>query len=287
VADINEAACRLLELAPQRVLGKRLEELLPGVSVAAASADCPEQRVRGAGGTERYLQPAAAPIRDASARIGTVVTLRDTTREREAQQALRLAQERLEQANTELERMAHSDALTGLANRRLLLSRLDEEIARAQRSGAPLALLMIDLDDFKRVNDSRGHLAGDAVLEAAGALLRSLKRPADVAARYGGEELSLLLTDTDESGARAAATRVRLALRALTHRDSAGVEFRITTSVGVALLRADDASAIALIERADAALYAAKNAGRDRIAIASGAGTEIIGDAELARLAAM
>jgi diguanylate cyclase (GGDEF)-like protein len=288
VVDINDAACRLLELDPRRALGLRLEELLPGVTVAAASGACPEQRMRAAAGAERFLQPAAAPIRETEAAItGTVVTLRDTTREREAQIALRLAQQRLEQVNAELERMAHSDALTGLANRRLLLTRLDEEIARAQRSGAPLALLMIDLDDFKQVNDSRGHLAGDAVLEAAGALLRSLKRPADVAARYGGEELSLLLTDTDEAGARAAATRVRLALRALTHRDTAGASFRITTSVGVALLQADETSANELINRADAALYAAKKAGRDRVAIAAAGGIEMIGDAELGALAAM
>ena len=162
------------------------------------------------------------------------MTLRDTTAEREAEQALLETQQRLQRANEELDRMAHTDALTGLANRRALRARLDEEIARARRNGTPLALLMIDLDRFKQVNDRHGHLTGDAVLNAAGVALRAVKRHADVAARYGGEELALLVPDSDAAGACGIAARVRRALSELAFHDAAGGEFRVTCSVGVA-----------------------------------------------------
>jgi diguanylate cyclase (GGDEF)-like protein len=253
-----------------------LQGLLPGLTVEQALGGCEEQRIGGAD-KGRYLQVGAAAIRDTHAELsGTVVTLRDTTAEREAEIALLEAQQRLQQANEELDRMAHTDALTGLANRRLLLMRIDEEIARAQRSGSPLALLMIDLDHFKRVNDRHGHLAGDAVLAAAGMALRALKRPSDVAARYGGEELALLVPDADRAAAGAVAARVRRMLGELVHRDAGGAEFRVTASVGVAVLGDEVSDASSLIARADAALYGAKDAGRDRVCIATASGLAVL-----------
>jgi diguanylate cyclase (GGDEF)-like protein len=276
VVDLNRAAARLLQRAPQGAIGSTLDALLPGLTVDRALDGCEEQRSAG-DGHGRYLRVGAAPIRDAEAGLsGTVVTLRDVTAEREAELALREAQQRLQRANEDLERMAHTDVLTGLANRRLLLARIEEEVARAARSGAPLSLLMIDLDHFKQVNDRYGHLAGDAVLAAAGTALRAIKRPADLAARYGGEELALLLPDADRGAACAVASRVRRMLGEIRHRDAAGREFQVTASVGVAALGADAGDAAALIARADAALYGAKEAGRDRVCVATEGGLAVL-----------
>ncbi len=266
VVDVNTAACKLLRRAADAVLGCSLGELLPNVRLTALLAGPHEQQLASATGATMLVQISVAAISDAQGELaGAVAILRDTTSEQHAQRILLETQQRLQSANAELERMAHTDALTGLANRRLLLSRLEEEYARARRHGSSLALLMIDLDHFKQVNDTRGHLAGDRVLETIGALLRALKRPVDVAARYGGEEFALLLTDTDEAGAHAAAKRVHETLRSVDHSDAEGREFRVTSSVGVAMLEAQDPNGEALIARADQALYAAKGAGRDRV----------------------
>jgi diguanylate cyclase (GGDEF)-like protein len=266
VVDLNAAASRLLRRNPASMLGRQLATVLPGLDLGAVPDGRTELGIAAGGYAELRLQVGVAPIRAGrgAAVQGVVLTLHDVTREREAQQTLLEVQRRLEEANRELERVAHTDMLTGLANRRLLLARLDMEFSRARRHGTPLALLLIDLDRFKQVNDTRGHLVGDAVLRATGAELRALTRPEDIPARYGGEELALLLTDTGADGARTAALRVWQHLRSLEHEDPAtGGTFRVSCCIGVALLRPMDSEANDLIARADAALYAAKADGRD------------------------
>jgi len=265
IVDLNAAASRLLRRSAATVLGRPLESVLPGLDPAAVSGGQAELGIAAGGYAELRLQVGVAPIRAerGGAAQGLVLTLHDVTREREAQQTLLQVQRRLEEANRELERVAHTDMLTGLANRRLLLARLDMEFSRARRHGTPLSLLLIDLDRFKQVNDTRGHLVGDAVLRATGAQLRALTRPEDIPARYGGEELALLLTDTGAEGARTAALRVWQHLRSIAHEDPAGGSFRVSCCIGVALLDPTDSHANDLIARADAALYAAKAGGRD------------------------
>ncbi len=265
IVDLNAAAGRLLRRSPATVLGRPLAAVLPGLELRAVPAGGRELALAAGDYAELRLQVGVAPIgAERGAPQGTVLTLHDVTREREAQQTLLGMQRQLEEANRELERVAHTDMLTGLANRRLLLARLDMEVSRARRHGTPLALLLIDLDRFKQVNDTRGHLVGDAVLRATGAELRALTRPEDIPARYGGEELALLLTDTGADGARTAALRVWQHLRSLEHQDPArGGTFRVSCCIGVALLCPLDADANDLIARADAALYAAKAGGRD------------------------
>ena len=165
---------------------------------------------------------------------------------------------------TALKSLTLTDALTGLPNRREFDARLAAEFSRKQRHKQSLALLMLDVDYFKRYNDRYGHPAGDSALkELAKILTASVSRSADLAARIGGEEFAILLPDTDIAGAMAVADRARNMLHELgiPHADSS-VASCLTISVGIAI--AGDETIDAFIIRADQALYQAKNAGRDR-----------------------
>jgi len=162
-----------------------------------------------------------------------------------------------------LQRLAEFDPLTGLPNRRQFDRRLAEELKRHQRQLRPLSAIMLDLDDFKVVNDSQGHQAGDALLRHMGRFIASCIRETDIAARYGGEEFAILLPDTDEGEAEV------LALRLLTRNAETGVSFEAdspsgTFSLGIACLQPGEApDGSTLIHRADLALYSAKQSGKN------------------------
>jgi diguanylate cyclase (GGDEF)-like protein len=173
----------------------------------------------------------------------------------------------------ELNELLATDLLTGLANRRKLDRTLERELTRARRFEAPMSVVMIDLDHFKRVNDTHGHPAGDAVLSAVGRTVMAELREVDAAGRYGGEELLLVLPGTNLEGAQSAAERVRMAIANLvvTHDDK---RLRVTASAGCATLDPrKPRTAAELVQAADAALYAAKEAGRDRVVLESGDGS--------------
>ncbi len=163
-----------------------------------------------------------------------------------------------------LAEVAISDPLTGLHNRRAFQARLAEEVERANRTGDPFALLLLDLDCFKALNDTFGHPAGDAVLRAVTAVLRQELRAVDLPARIGGEEFAVLLPQTAGQGALDAAERLRAAVAAqpIAHQ---GAALPVTASVGVACYPDHAAGDQALVQAADRALYAAKRAGRDRV----------------------
>ena len=172
-------------------------------------------------------------------------------------------------AERRMEEMAHTDGLTGLSNRRSLDTALAREGARLGRSARALSLLFVDVDFFKRFNDSQGHPAGDQVLEQVGsALANAVQRPGDQVGRYGGEEFLVLLAQTDLEGACLVAEKVRQAVFALdiSHPDSP--IGRVTVSIGVASRSAADKIEVeALIASADAALYQAKSAGRNCVRV--------------------
>jgi|tagenome__1003787_1003787.scaffolds.fasta_scaffold20875644_2 diguanylate cyclase (GGDEF)-like protein len=168
--------------------------------------------------------------------------------------------------------LSSTDPLTGLANRRSLVEQAPRIWRQARRDGQRVAVLVLDLDHFKRLNDAFGHAAGDAVLREVAGALSATVRPADVLARTGGEELVVLGLVSDPTEARYLAERLRLAVAGC----SAGQEFPVTVSIGVALTRPgygeEPTDALwRLVDRADAAMYEAKQSGRDRVVLARAA----------------
>ncbi len=166
-----------------------------------------------------------------------------------------------------VERQAVTDALTGLANRRQFYEVLGREYERAQRFGQPVSLILLDIDDFKQINDSRGHLAGDAVLHSVAATLSEVIREIDLAARYGGEEFAVLLPQTGPEGAANLAERLRTEIAARSIRFGTDEITGVTASFGVAAGPVNDQTQIDLIASADAALYHAKREGKDRVTV--------------------
>ena len=168
-----------------------------------------------------------------------------------------------------LRRQSTVDELTGLYNRRYFDETLRRELFRAERMRASLAVVMIDLDHFKRMNDTYGHEAGDLVLRTVGRCLREGVRRSDIACRYGGEELVLVLPECDAAAARTCAETIRKAVSALElHHGDAALP-QVTASFGIALWPAHGEDAHTLVQSADRALYAAKHGGRNRVCMAS------------------
>lgn len=206
-------------------------------------------------GTRLYLAIDAGPIYDESGKLIAVVeTLRDMTAQKEAQD--------------ELQRLATRDGLTSVANRRSFDDTLNSEWRRASRESRALSLLMIDVDYFKRFNDTYGHQGGDDCLRlVAEAMSNVVKRTSDSIARYGGEEFAILLPATEPEGAVIVAERIREAVEAMAmpHAGSEIAE-HVTVSIGVASVNVQHGTMPAnLVALADAALYRAKREGRNRV----------------------
>lgn len=172
--------------------------------------------------------------------------------------------------NARLYEMATVDGLTKLYIRRHFEQRFAEEIRRTQRYGTHLSLMMIDIDHFKRFNDTYGHACGDEALKlVAGVIKRSVREDLDIPARYGGEEMMVLMPETDTEGARVLAERVRMAIEETPLPGPNGEQLQVTVSIGVATMPLHASTDEALMEAADQALYASKHAGRNRVTVYS------------------
>jgi diguanylate cyclase (GGDEF)-like protein len=222
-----------------------------------------------AGANEYIMKPILPRVLEA--RIGVALRVirlqQEVIRDREE---IRRHLAELSVLNRMLEQAALTDALTGLPNRRYALDRLGQEWASSLRKGGPLACLMIDVDRFKRVNDTHGHDAGDRVLREIASVLRKAVRATDVVCRVGGEEFLVICRDTDASQAAICAERLRH--RVESHRiEEGGAGLAMTISVGIAARTASVADVEALLKLADIATYKSKIDGRNRITLAGGA----------------
>jgi diguanylate cyclase (GGDEF)-like protein len=164
-----------------------------------------------------------------------------------------------------LEQLAATDSLTGLFNRRYFQQALTREVSRAERRGSRVALMMLDIDHFKPLNDTYGHTVGDVVLKKVAEILSKDVRKGDVLARYGGEEFVILLSEASYQGIKEIAERIRKSIAAATIHP-AGPRKRVTVSVGWALYPDDTKETDKLVELADRALYFAKDTGRNQVA---------------------
>jgi diguanylate cyclase (GGDEF)-like protein len=174
-----------------------------------------------------------------------------------------------ERSQAELQRAAHMDYLTGICNRRAIEDLARRAIAAARRHGMPMAIAIVDVDHFKRINDEHGHECGDLALVEAVRRLRESLRAEDLVGRLGGEEFVAVMPNTDGVAALAAAERVRAAF-AETPMHIGGHEIAVTITAGVAVLTAEDQQFSHLLRRADRAMYAGKNAGRNQVMLDGG-----------------
>lgn len=172
----------------------------------------------------------------------------------------------LERANEQLEKLSMTDRLTGLLNRGTWENLVDAEYERFRRYGHATSLVMFDIDNFKPVNDTHGHLAGDEVIRHAANVTRDAIRQSDKAGRYGGEEFGIILPETDQEGARIICERIRETIEQSVVNTNTG-EIRYTVSMGVSQLNSDPENYMQWLQKADEALYRAKKTGKNRVVI--------------------
>ncbi|MEM7587224.1 MAG: diguanylate cyclase, partial [Acidobacteriota bacterium] len=271
VIDANQRAREIFDTEPKALFGTPLADFLPPSLLSEVEEASGRDAERVIEVRDRYLESAVQHLDRRDGNLGgRVLSFRDVTERHRAELALLEAQQQLAEANAELRTLAHTDPLTGLANRRSLMERLEHELQDAEPN-APLGVLMLDLDRFKRVNDVHGHSAGDQVLRATARAVRECLGEDDLAARFGGEELVVLTPASSADELMELAERIRRAIAEARIEVEAGV-LSVTVSLGAALsseLEGDDpsgrSSGDALLARADERLYRAKEAGRDRV----------------------
>ena len=265
---LNPAAIEMLGFSPEEVLGQPQHDLFHHHHIDGSPylpEDCPIrqtlndgiQRKAEDGFTRKNgeIFPArltVTPMHESGRIMGAVAVFEDITHHREME--------------LELKRLATTDPLTGVANRRRFLEEVDMELARHKRFGKPAALLMVDVDHFKGVNDTYGHATGDAVLQHLAGLSRLRLRRLDLFGRLGGEEFGILLPGTDGPGAQGFAELFRRHVADTPAQTEAG-EISLAVSIGVTLFGPGDAAPDSILARADTALYRAKAGGRNRVEV--------------------
>ncbi len=215
-----------------------------------AEASTMEFRLRTGEGGERWVENRYQPVRDEAGRLREVEGILIDITARKA-------------AEEEIAHLARTDALTGLANRATFFERLNQSFAAAKRGGAPFAVLFIDIDDFKNVNDTLGHHVGDVLLHEIASRLRRAVRETDLVARYGGDEFAILQADVGEPANAGALASKILAVLSRRHLID-GNEIQVTASIGISPFTAESGSAEEILSQADLALYRAKDEGRNQ-----------------------
>ena len=224
-----------------------------------------EEKIRGADGGVTSWKTYKFPCHDSAGNVLLAGVAVDVTEEVARKAELERYQEEMHEINGQLRRLSVTDELTGLRNRRAFEERLVLEFSMARRRKRDLAVLLLDVDFFKRINDQWGHGAGDAVLRRLGSILRTTVRLPDMVARYGGEEFVVLLPESDGNAAVGLANRLmqRIASETWEHEP-------VTVSIGLTALTESTLNGFQLVSQADEALYVAKRAGKNRIVTYSG-----------------
>ena len=269
VIDCNLGFRQLLQRTNRQTLGQPIGQLLPEGSW---SLDGMEQSTHSmqmdAADGRRYFQVHLSALGEHAHHGETLILLRDITDQTLSHQALQANRKELQLLNEQLARLSTTDHLTGLRNRRYFMDRLNAAYERIQRNGRQLALLSIDLDDFKSVNDTYGHAIGDQALAHAARAMENQCRTTDTLARVGGEEFMVLLTEADPAQLASVAERFRLAIALAPMPLPEGGHLELSVSIGAAMIGPDDDVASAL-RQIDDALYHAKGSGRNRVATTS------------------
>ncbi|HZY63650.1 MAG TPA: diguanylate cyclase [Edaphobacter sp.] len=225
-----------------------------------------EEQFLRADGTTGVLRSFKFPCHDSAGNLLLAGVAVDVSEEVAHKAELQRYQQELEEANDRLRKLAVTDELTGLRNRRAFEERLVMEFSMARRRRRELSVLLLDVDDFKKVNDQWGHAAGDEVLRRLGAILRTTCRLPDLPARYGGEEFVILLPESGEKSALGLARRI---MERVAHEPWENAP--LTISIGMAAMNDSVVNGYQLVEMADEALYAAKRAGKNRVMVHQGA----------------
>jgi diguanylate cyclase (GGDEF)-like protein/PAS domain S-box-containing protein len=264
VLHVGPGVRHVLGYDPQEIVGRTAESYYPqssdrdafkaAIQAHGAVSDFPGQMVRKDGRVIDISISSQAVFDDDGNFAGVEGIYRDITQRKNLER--------------ELHRMASTDTLTGMANRRVFLERAEAAFQLASTESQPLALLMLDLDHFKQINDRLGHLEGDRVLIAFAQAVQLLLRADDTVGRLGGEEFGVLLPGSGHDGALAIAERILQHIRDLSLPGPHGQPVQVTTSIGLACQLPTDRSLRDLLDRADQALYQAKRQGRDRCACA-------------------
>ena len=259
IIDVNPAALALFAKRREQIANRHIDEFvttLPLMSLTTRNTNRAEITLN-----ENAYDVTCSRLDLRNDHADLAFVFRDVTERRKADKTLRTVK-------TELERLAHTDGLTGLFNRRLFIQRMHQEAERVRRHGGTLSVLLYDLDHFKRVNDTYGHEAGDKVLSAVGKISNKVKRVTDVAARIGGEEFAMLLPETDERGAFLLAERLRKSIADMDTTKLGCQRFKVSTSIGVATVTRDHQHLDNVLNEADRALYRAKHKGRNQVCMA-------------------
>ena len=262
----NKTAEELIGMKCYEVLGERdsmCEGCVVGKTLNSADPCAKDKLVTLKDGTEIWMEIYTYPILDEDGKVSHVIEYtRDITERKKTEDEKRRLIDKLEH-------LSKTDGLTGMINRRALTDSLAYEIDRAKRYHSELALILCDVDNFKAINDTYGHDAGDRTLQALSATLKTLLRKIDIAGRYGGDEFMLILPETTVSGAESLAEKLLSAVRDTELRLPDGKHIRLSMSIGIAGLEADreGENIDSFVKRADDAMYAAKQGGKDRVSI--------------------
>lgn len=276
---MNNAYCQIYEYVREEMVGQHYSVIMPPDQIALANSQY-ERLLSGDTGipTERkrqrkdgsilYIEAANALVLDSEGRKLVITTVRDITERKQMESDLKEANEAYKTLHNTLREQATRDSLTGLYNRRYLNENIEREFARAKRDNYPICVMIMDIDLFKQINDTHGHIFGDEALKVLGALITANIRAGDIAFRYGGDEFIVVMPGAEIETATQRMEMLRQTFSTTSiHNDKK--EIKATISVGISMFPEHGTNDSEILRSADTALYQAKQAGRNCIRIGS------------------